>query len=134
MVRGSLPEVVVRVVVRRGVLGDLHRDAAEVVHDLLETLERRQRVVVEVAAGQLLDRLDRELGTTEEFRGVDLVLAVPGDVDVRVSRDAKDRGVQRARHDGSHRWRVRRPASGCVPPRSRTRRFRPRRARNPPPP
>ena len=60
-------------------------------------------VVVDREAGQLLDRLDRQLRAAERVGGVDLVVAVTGDLDLQVARQREQRdslaGVEPHDHD-----------------------------------
>jgi hypothetical protein len=62
-------------------------DAAEVVRHLDQTVEVDGHVVVDAHLGELLDRLDEQRRAAEGVAGVDLVAAVPGDVDPGVARD-----------------------------------------------
>ena len=76
--------------------GDAHVDAAEGVHDLLEPVEVDVEVVVDRDAGQSRHgRLGHELRAAALHpaleRGVDLVRAVPRDVDPQVARERQRR-------------------------------------------
>ena len=56
---------------------DVDREAAEVVVELRHAPERGQRVVVDRQTGDALHRLDQQVGTAGDERGVDLARAAP---------------------------------------------------------
>ena len=82
-----VPERVVVAVV------DVHVHPAERVDDVGEGVEPDLHVVVDVDAGGLLDGLDGQSGTVEGEGGVQLALAVPGDIHPQVAGEREHRQI-----------------------------------------
>lgn len=73
--------------------GHVHLDAAERVDDVLEAVEVDFRIVRDGHAGQLRHRIDRERGTPDGVRGVQLVLPVFAHVNQRIAVDGHEGGL-----------------------------------------
>ena len=69
----------------------IDRETAHDVHGVRDARERRQHVVIELDAGELLDRSNGERGSSPCHRAVDLVRAEARDHDPRVAREPEDR-------------------------------------------
>ena len=67
------------------VLGDLHVDAAEGVDDLDKAVKVDDGVTVDLDTEVGFDRLDRQLRTADGVGGVDLIVAVAGDIHIGVA-------------------------------------------------
>src|SRR5581483_5847282 len=89
---------------------EAHRHAADLVHHGDQAAEADAHVVVDPQPGDVLDRLDQQVRPAERQRGVDLVPAVTGNVNVGVTRDADQHRPAAAhvqQHDGVRVQRAR---------------------------